>query len=58
MKAKPVYDVLAGYQNEHDVRHEAYLGYLEAAIGQPIAALSRRKDSSKIYRHEQQLVDG
>lgn len=57
MQARPIYDLLAGYQNEHDVRHEAYLRYLETAIGQPIVALSRRKDSVKIYRHERQLVD-
>lgn len=49
-QAMPVYEQISGYLDEHDHRQESYLRILENLIGQPITALSRRKDHHKVYR--------
>lgn len=48
--AQPHYESLAGFVSAEDVNHEHYLRFIEQEIGQPIKALSRRKDHHKIYR--------
>jgi len=46
----PQYEHLAGFIDESDQGHETYIRFIESELGVPIRALSRRKDSKKIYR--------
>ncbi|MFT5849552.1 MAG: adenylosuccinate synthase [Patiriisocius sp.] len=48
--AKPVYESMSGYADEHDPHQEGYIQFLEGKIGRQINALSRRKDHHKVYR--------
>jgi len=47
--AVPVYKSFPGWNNAEDAAHESYVRSIEVLIEKPALALSRRKDSQKIY---------
>jgi len=46
----PSYEIMPGWKDESDTAQIAYIKTLERLLGQPISALSRRKDHRKDYR--------
>jgi adenylosuccinate synthase len=48
--AQPIYENMAGWNDQADLSQETYIKNIETLIGRPISALSRRNDSLKDYR--------